>query len=408
MKKNLCYASNACRKGDNMSGLRQKPRDVLNDLMKQLYEGWEVIDEEAKYEKKYYEQCEVLSGFSTLYPRVLYTVYSDKAKNLGEELHNWRQLYEHVEEKLTELIELMVLGLELRMIDMLANLPYEQRSVVVGLIIVGPDKDKDIKYETKLSNEIEMTYENLRQIRKIFEATPPGHCVVGIMPEGEGCFKEGKGVFLKGYAKDFPPFCFKIQFMAKNFWRLSVQYKTCEKIIFEKRSGLYRFPINMGDNVFRDVKKLLEEQLTCSSDDKKIKTIDTIKKIIEAGCEQKHGTVLVFGEKAIIEEESKRLLEAMRGIGIEIPKTKNLELEYIKGHTAIDGAMLFDVEKGCCHAMGIILDGEAVEGDPSRGARYNSTLAYIESVKKRHRQNSKNPMIFAIVISEDRYVNLVK
>jgi hypothetical protein len=66
--------------------------------------------------------------------------------------------------------------------------------------------------------------------------------------------------------------------------------------------------------------------------------------------------------------------------------------------TAIDGAVLIDPDSNC-YAIGVILDGLASrKGTPSRGARYNSAIRYVES--------SKYPCI-AIVVSEDGSIDLV-
>jgi hypothetical protein len=51
-----------------------------------------------------------------------------------------------------------------------------------------------------------------------------------------------------------------------------------------------------------------------------------------------------------------------------------------------------------CHGFGTILDGMATEsGDPSRGARYNSALRYVESAWP----------CLAVVVSEDGGVDLI-
>ena len=70
--------------------------------------------------------------------------------------------------------------------------------------------------------------------------------------------------------------------------------------------------------------------------------------------------------------------------------------------TAIDGAVLVD-PSSTCHAIGVILDGSITKkGDPSRGARYNSAVRYVESQKEDHTYTC-----LAIVVSEDGTVNLV-
>ena len=54
---------------------------------------------------------------------------------------------------------------------------------------------------------------------------------------------------------------------------------------------------------------------------------------------------------------------------------------------------------GYCHAIGVILDGPANEKcTPSRGARFNSGIRYVEATEK--------PRL-AIVVSEDRTVDII-
>ena len=71
--------------------------------------------------------------------------------------------------------------------------------------------------------------------------------------------------------------------------------------------------------------------------------------------------------------------------------------ESLLGVTAIDGALLLDTQ-GYCHAVGVILDGKPTKGDPSKGARHNSALKYVDSHKKR---------CMVIVVSEDGPVTIL-
>lgn len=112
---------------------------------------------------------------------------------------------------------------------------------------------------------------------------------------------------------------------------------------------------------------------------------------VSAAMHQRHGTMLVVSNAA--SSEAQRL--SSQAIEIEPIKLSYALVTRISG---IDGAIL--VDRDCnCHAMGVILDGIATKtGDPSRGARYNSALRYIES--------SPAPAV-CLVVSEDGYVNMV-
>ena len=74
----------------------------------------------------------------------------------------------------------------------------------------------------------------------------------------------------------------------------------------------------------------------------------------------------------------------------------------LRGVTAIDGAILSDLE-GYCQAIGTIVDGEFVgPGNSGRGARYNSIRNYVQWYKNRH----QDTICFAVIISEDGMINL--
>jgi DNA integrity scanning protein DisA with diadenylate cyclase activity len=112
--------------------------------------------------------------------------------------------------------------------------------------------------------------------------------------------------------------------------------------------------------------------------------------VIEA-TRQKHGTMVVVSAGA--HEEAKRLENQATVIEPVV-----LTLQMMKMVTAIDGAVLID-PSSTCYAIGVILDGLASKkGTPSRGARYNSAIRYVES---------SNYPCLAIVVSEDGSIDLL-
>ena len=116
--------------------------------------------------------------------------------------------------------------------------------------------------------------------------------------------------------------------------------------------------------------------------------------VLEAA-KQRHGAMVVISSGAA--EESLRL-ENQATIIEPIQLTPQL----MKRITAIDGAVLVD-PSSTCHAIGVILDGTAVEkGDPSRGARYNSAVRYVENQKE-----EQSYTCLAVVVSEDGTFDLV-
>ena len=111
---------------------------------------------------------------------------------------------------------------------------------------------------------------------------------------------------------------------------------------------------------------------------------------------QVKGTIIVVSKNA--RSEAYRL----RNQGFLIDAI-SLTPSIIRSITSIDGAVMMDLE-GFCHGIGFILDGIATEkGDPSRGARYNSAIRYVETITK----NPEYSNCFAIVISEDGDVDMI-
>lgn len=112
---------------------------------------------------------------------------------------------------------------------------------------------------------------------------------------------------------------------------------------------------------------------------------------VEAAVEQKHGALLVVSADA--PGEAARL--AAQATPVK-PHTPSPDL--IRRVTAIDGAVLLD-PAGVCHAIGVILDGQAVaDGDPARGARFNSAKRYVAGARAE---------TVALVVSEDGHVNVL-
>ena len=106
---------------------------------------------------------------------------------------------------------------------------------------------------------------------------------------------------------------------------------------------------------------------------------------------QRHGNMLIVAKDA--ESEASRL----RGQGTRIEPTE-LTADLYRQVSGIDGAVIID-PNGVCHAIGVILDGEArKECTPSRGSRYNSGIRYV---------GFADPPRLAVVVSDDRTVDVI-
>lgn len=117
----------------------------------------------------------------------------------------------------------------------------------------------------------------------------------------------------------------------------------------------------------------------------------TLWDLAQAAARAEHGTMLVVSADAA--SEARRL--GAQAIVIDAAPVAANDLGRL---TSIDGAVLLD-PKGMMHAIGVILDGVATGiGDPSRGARYNSAVRYLDA-------SESATMI--ILVSEDGMINLL-
>lgn len=117
---------------------------------------------------------------------------------------------------------------------------------------------------------------------------------------------------------------------------------------------------------------------------------DAVWAIVEAATHREHGALIVVSADAA--GEARRL-----GAGSTRVRPRRLPLDLVFPVTSIDGAVMLSPD-GVCHAIGVILDGTASpRGTGQRGARFNSSLRYVDS----------HPGTMAVVVSEDGDVELV-
>ena len=118
--------------------------------------------------------------------------------------------------------------------------------------------------------------------------------------------------------------------------------------------------------------------------------ISRLVNLIRAAEESAHGALL------IIDENSAAEANRLRKQGMSVDACL-LTPDLLRHLITIDGAILLSPD-GMCHGFGTILDGMATEsGDPSRGARYNSALRYVESAWP----------CLAVVVSEDGGIDFI-
>ncbi len=277
---------------------------------------------------------------------------------------------------------------------------YERRTVKSRIYFEYLRENGDLEFvREKDEKEWQLVPENLRAIRKIMEMAGNFN---GLYVGKENGIYNIKGIVSKKDG-EFPAIC--IAFTGHLSWEVLEN----NQVLFEYRDGLCRIPALDGEKDEGEWK----EELLCLIRKKTDLHIDekVITNLVNMLKEQKHGTSIVFMEQDILKWEKERLTEYKRGYQWEpFPLIENKDEGQNKcenkvlGISAVDGAIIADLN-GRCHLAGAILDGEAViPGRADRGARYNSLLNYVNWAYEKY---EKDYLCFAFVLSEDGTIDLV-
>lgn len=238
--------------------------------------------------------------------------------------------------------------------------------------------EDDIKLRIALDSPVQININNARNIRKLMEIAT------------EDFYLEIKGGEVKSIVQLLcADQAWIIEF--KNYLNWRVLFDGC--YVVEYKNGEIKLP-NLLDK-HKYIQKIMYQHF---EERKSKEQIDALCKTIEYASVQKHGTSIIISDDP--EKEVERLCKAKRGFKIE--KFNILNNESLVEHiTSIDGAVIIDSD-GYCYGVGMIVDGQAVvQGDNSRGARYNSIYNYI--VQKYIQGNC----YVAAIISEDGMINII-
>jgi len=254
----------------------------------------------------------------------------------------------------------------------IASLGYE-KAEAAGTIVFARLDHEAVEYALRFQKEIPLKQH--RHIRKLLEVTRTGD--MKLLTNSAACpgfvqVDEGEAL-----AEDL----FEITFQKKYVW----DCRHSGRILFKVDNGVpyLDHPTLDKARVGGDMRRVLPE-LQHENETKILELIDEATK-------QDHGTVVIVTADA--ESESQRLKSEST---VLVPA--ELQPDAMKAVTAIDGAVLLGVD-GRCFAIGAILDGKASDqGDPSRGARYNSVVRYL---------SSNDGGAFGVVVSEDGTVDTI-
>jgi hypothetical protein len=256
--------------------------------------------------------------------------------------------------------------------EALSVLKYEGKENQ-GHLIVCRGNHSDLQMTVEFADVFPIT--EYRKIRKVLELT---NSEVGVITDSEQVL--GLGFITPNYSGQKEDI-FHIHFTGLH----------CYNILHQDQSVLvmrYGNPVQVRSVILPE--KFAEDAGRVFSGITKVQ-IDYLYTLALSAAQVAQGSMLVFAPDAA--QEAKRLAKQC----IPIKPTK-LDAGSLQALISIDGALIIDLD-GSLHAKGAILDGlVGIDGDASRGSRYNSALTYQEF------RGRKRPTLI-VVVSEDGMVD---
>ena len=251
---------------------------------------------------------------------------------------------------------------------------YYERSAGSGRILLASKDHPAVK--RIVSFETPAKLKNVRAARKLLQLSFKDISILSDSNEIYGIAKVGS---YDSVNEDL----YEVQIVDHHHWELRHNGHT----LMEVRYGIPSLPkLRLDEEAFREHVRQIFQDITDSA-------TDLLLSLVKEAAEESHGTLLVISTEA--SEEAKRLASQATPIA-PCPMTP----EILRHLTPIDGAIMLDIG-GKCHSIGTILDGQATtNGDPGRGARFNSAVRYVESI-------SHKGCCLAVVVSEDGDVDFV-
>ncbi|HEB6949020.1 TPA: hypothetical protein R0445_003598 [Salmonella enterica subsp. enterica serovar Hvittingfoss] len=257
-------------------------------------------------------------------------------------------------------------------INVVSSLMYEGTKGIGDLILVSPENykvDFTVKFITPVG------FWEPRWVRKILQMASNG---IGIIADSRWIYGLGK---LKRAHNPDEQDAFIVSFIDHYHWELRCGEHSLLRSHYSKPT-LPQEPINKLAFLATYHRMFPSATKECGLH---------LWKLVTTQIKLNHGSMIIVAEDA--NQEAFRL--SKQGTCITPTLLTETLLQSVSG---IDGTILLD--PFCiCHAIGIILDGEATEHcTPSRGSRYNSGVRYVRA------SSSKR---LSIVVSDDRTVDFI-
>lgn len=309
-----------------------------------------------------------------------------------------------VHNRLYKRLTALTFGVDIEFITALSGEMYENSVAANFQMAILPNKKSFCGVGFNQENCRELKIQNIHAVRKQLNLAKNGAIAVIPPSDGDKYCPCTIGFMNSSEASRFPRF----RFVSHMMWEFHVPDTSKGTCRMRYWQGHLTLPENILEGeILRAVSEIFPTK----------RQSELVKDVIVQLLEQKKGAVAIFAEPRVMEKEVQRLVTGFqRGITPEsvlpvagrpkkLRKSGLLEqAENLKRITEIDGAVMIDTS-GNCQAYGVILDGVCSpksKGDMARGARLNSTKAYVEWRKSQSRDSW-----LGIVISEDGMFNLL-
>jgi hypothetical protein len=258
-------------------------------------------------------------------------------------------------------------------LNLVSSLMYEGAKGVGDLILVNPENEC-VEFLARFSDRV--PFREPRWVRKVLQMATTG---VGIIADSRHIY--GLGKLKDSHDPHAAQDAFTAAFIDHYHWEL----RCGDQVLLRSHYGVPRLPQEPFDKVAFLANYARLFPTTSSKDGLHLWDLLLVQ------MRQDHGSMIVVAEDAV----SEALRLGRQGTRIEPTRLTESLLESVSG---IDGTILLAPD-GVCHAVGIILDGEATDRcTPSRGSRYNSGIRYVQKGLARR---------LAIVVSDDRTVDII-
>lgn len=270
-------------------------------------------------------------------------------------------------------------------LNVISSLPYEGQEGHGKILFTdekylnGTEEHPDIYYAIKFAVKVPIAL--YRAIRKLLEISNGKNYLLS-----DAKYIYGLGHLKQSYDSKREDI-FLVKFLKHYTWQL---YHGDEKLMFVSHE-------NPSIALERIPKKDFSQELMETFPGINTRDSDRLYGIVRQVIKQKKGALLVISDHAI--EEAERLKNQCLLI-----QPTPITPEQVEALSSIDGALLINPE-GIAYAAGVILDGYASEyGTVTRGARYNSSIRYIETMAIK---NTNPHNCIAVVISEDGMIDVI-